>query len=160
LLDRWFDLRDWDGKKAAGETLLTLMQALPAGADSALLTLGYLLPDMPDFMSHRAEVIAVSESILTRYPTGLLAEELHAALPAFHGARADSLTGDSLVRAFVSMYPRNAAALTYEEGRWLWYERLPTPPVMARFRRPFLGLPGPWGRWHVHKPIRFRPATK
>jgi hypothetical protein len=162
LLDRWFDVRDgnWDRKAAAGETLLTVLHALPAGADSALLTLGHLLPDITDFVSHRPEAIIISESILARHPLGLLAEDLRGALPSLHDVRAESQTGDSLVSVFVSMYPRNTAALSYEEGRWLWYERIPTPPVMARFRRPFLGLPGPWGPWHEHKPIRLHPATK
>jgi len=158
LLDRWFDGRrtggDWDRKKAAGETLLTIMKTLPAEVDSSVLTLGYQLADIARFAGHWDEVLAICESILSRHPPGMLTEDLGAELPDFYQMTRRRQIADSLVRVFVSRYPQNAAALSHDEGRWLWYDRTPVPPTWHRYRRPFLGLPGPWSKWREEKPFR------
>jgi len=164
LLDKWFDGRrtggDWDKKKAAGETLLTIMETLRVEVDSSVLTLGYQLADIARFGGHWEEVLAICESILARHPPGMLTEDLGAELPGFYQMTRRRQTADSLVRVFVSRYPQNAAALSYDEGRWLWYDRTPVPPTWYRHRRPILGLPGPWGPWRVEKPFRFRPESR
>jgi hypothetical protein len=164
LLDRWFDGRrtggDWDKKKAAGEALLTIMKSLPVDVDPSVLTLGYQLADIADFDGHWAEALATCESILARQPSGMLAEDLSAELPKLYQMTQRRQITDSLVRAFVSEYPQNAAALSYDEGRWLWYDRAPVPPTWYRHRCLFLGLPGPWSRWREEKPFRpQRPPT-
>ncbi|HTW91437.1 MAG TPA: hypothetical protein VMH22_06970 [bacterium] len=156
LLDRWFyrsrTRADWKQKKAAGETLLTAMQSLPVDADSALLTVGYQLADLAEYGGHWTEAPAICESIIARHPPGTLAEDLGGYLPRMYELNQMRQTADSLVRVFVLRYPRNVAALSYEEGRWLWYERLPLPPVWVRWRSPFLGLPGPWSPWCEEAP--------
>jgi hypothetical protein len=141
LLDGWFDGRrtggDWEKKKAAGETLLTVMQNLPVDEDSPMATLGYQLADVARFVGHCAEVLTTCESILARHPSGMLAEDLSAELPQFYHMTQRRQTADSLVRVFVSRYPQNAAALSYDEGRGLWYGRTPVPPTWYRHRRLF-----------------------
>jgi hypothetical protein len=163
LLDRWFDGRrtggDWDKKKAAGETLLTIMQNLPGDEDSPILTLGYQLADMARFGGHWAEALTTCESILARHPSGMLAEDLGAELPQFYHMTQRRQTADSLVRVFVSRYPQNAAALSYDEGRWLWFGRAPVPLTWYRHRRLFWGLPGPWSAWREEKPFRLPPGS-
>jgi len=158
LLERWFDGTrtggDWDKKKAAGETLLTIMETLPVDVDSSVLTLSYQLADLAEFDNHWAEALTICESILARHPSAMLAEDLGAELPKLYQMTQRRQTADSLVRVFVSKYPRNAAALSYDEGRWLWYERTHVPPTWYRHRSRILGLPCPWSAWREEKPFR------
>jgi hypothetical protein len=159
LLDRWFNGGDWDKKRAAGETLMTVMQT-QVDADSFLLTLGCQLSDIAEFGGHWTEALTICESILARRPPGILTEDLWGELPRLYQMTQQRQIADSLVRVFVSRYPQNAAALSYDEGRWLWYERAPVPPTWHRHRRLFLGLPAGWSAWREEKPARLHSASK
>lgn len=149
LLDRWFDPDPYrrNLEKAARETLLSLSSKLVPDRDSSLGYVGGLLMDIAVYQGPTNEGMIVAQRMREAYPSGHFHENASEMLPRLSWTHDDTATSDSLLQQLLMRYPKNAAALSYMEGRRLWYTRYPVPPMQMRRRCSFLGIPGAWGPW-------------
>jgi hypothetical protein len=142
LRDMWFHRPGY----SAADSILAHAAELQRATDTAFPYMDYLLTEIAR-AGHEAEALDLATRFLARYPHHVLAEELRGVLPYMYSACGKEQNEDSLATAFITTYPRNAAALNFTLGRRLWRDRSAVPATRIRVRRRFLGILGPWGPW-------------